>query len=170
MIEMQSWGRRAAAMAALICLLAAPAGQAAPKPGDPAPPVAGPTVDGKQVSIQDYRGKAGVVLNIYVNFCPICRREFPHLKRLAQEYAGKGVQVIAVSLESQKGQAQKWSKEFGIPFPVIYDKQQKVAQMFGLKATPLNVVIDRDGKIVRIMQGGDLQGLENSFRELSGGR
>ncbi len=164
------WGQWAGMFALAIGIVTA-ALAAPPRPGDMAPDFGAlKTLDGKAISLADYRGKSGVLLNIYVNFCPICRREFPQLKRLHQEFAGKGVQVIAVSLESQKGQAEKWSKEFGIPFPVVFDPRQSVAKTYDLKATPLNVVIGRDGKIVRIMQGGDLPGLERAFQDLAGGR
>lgn len=41
---------------------------ATPKPGDPAPAFTAQTIDGKKVSLADYRGKSAVLLNFYANF------------------------------------------------------------------------------------------------------
>jgi peroxiredoxin len=157
-------------LVASLCLLGLQSAlKAAPAAGQPAPPVEGETVDGKTVSLAGYRGKSAVLLSFYVNFCPNCRKEYPQLKRLSEQYRGKGVEVLSVSLETNRAQAGKWTRELSLPFPVIFDPKQKIARAYGPRATPLNIAVDRSGKIVKVMEGGDIAGLERVFAELAAG-
>src|SRR5258706_15995792 len=52
---------------------------------------------GGAVSLADHQGKI-VVLNFWASWCPPCIDELPSLKRFAERYSGKGVEVLGVSL------------------------------------------------------------------------
>lgn len=59
---------RRSLLCALLLGVGALSGAAAPKEGDPAPNFTAETVDGKKISLAEYRGKSGVILNFYANF------------------------------------------------------------------------------------------------------
>ena len=61
--------------------------------------------------------------------------------------------MLSVSLETQRTEAGKWSKEFNVAFPVIYDPEHKIAQAYNVQGIPFNVAIDRDGKVVDVFTG-----------------
>ena len=79
--------------------------------------------------------------------------EFPHLKKLDAAYRKKGVQVIAVPLERDKTAAGQWKKEFKVGFPILFDPTMKIANAYEVEGIPLNVAIDRNGKVVQIVEG-----------------
>ena len=55
--------------------------------------------DGKPVRIADFKGKVAVV-NLWATWCAPCVLEMPTLARLQAAYAGKPVEVVAVSIDS----------------------------------------------------------------------
>src|SRR5689334_6270676 len=50
--------------------------------GQVAPEFSGTSLDGRKLALSEFRGKNPVILNFYADFCPPCRKEFPHLKEL----------------------------------------------------------------------------------------
>src|SRR5579875_3257257 len=83
-----------------ICLgllaAAAPSGAGqGPQPGQPAPAFDLPTIDGKRVRLEDFRGKT-LVINIWATWCPPCQRETPDLIAAYKELAGPNVAFLSV--------------------------------------------------------------------------
>ncbi len=65
------------------------------------PPVAFRGPDGAPVRLSDFRGKV-LVVNLWATWCAPCVKEMPTLAKLQQAYAGKPVQVIALSQDSPR--------------------------------------------------------------------
>jgi thiol-disulfide isomerase/thioredoxin/mono/diheme cytochrome c family protein len=97
----------------------------------------------KWVIDADKESKAVVVLFLGTQ-CPINNALIPHLVELHKEYAGKGVQFVAInanhsdSLERIKAHAEK----FSIPFPVLRDVNGQIADRFGARRTPESFILD----------------------------
>ena len=66
--------------------------------GVPAPNFTLPGLDGKMVSLADYKGKV-VLLNIWATWCPPCVEEMPSMEKLYQELKGEGFEILAVSID-----------------------------------------------------------------------
>lgn len=135
----------------------APAGHYAPWIGKEAPAFRLTSVEGKEVSLADYRGKL-VVIHFGASWCPFCNAEAPHLESLWKSYRGKGVQVLVVDVGESKKKVRKWVKANGISFPVLLDTDGKVARAWAPdEAQPdlardqvvlaSNAIVDRDGKL-----------------------
>ncbi|GAA2416880.1 TlpA disulfide reductase family protein [Streptomyces glaucosporus] len=124
------------------------------KPGDrrPAPELSGETVDGKRLSTADYRGKI-LVVNVWGSWCPPCRAEMPHLVKVAEDTADEGVQFVGINTrDTDRVPAQRFEKEFEVPYPSLYDPSGKLLLRFpkgslNPQTIPSTIVIDRDGKI-----------------------
>lgn len=71
-------------------------------------------------------------------------------------------------LEADRDEAAAWSKEFKVAFPVLFDPQRKIAQAYGVNQPPVNVAIDRDGKVVNVLVGLDLDALDSVANALAG--
>jgi thiol-disulfide isomerase/thioredoxin len=69
-----------------------------PADGQPGPDFAFVDAGGKTLKAADFKGKV-VVLNLWATWCGPCKIEMPTLARLQAEYAGKPVQVVAVSID-----------------------------------------------------------------------
>ncbi|GAB2721231.1 TlpA family protein disulfide reductase [Streptomyces bullii] len=118
----------------------------------PAPDLAGKTLDGKSLDVADYKGKV-VVLNVWGSWCNPCRAEAKYFAKVSKEYAGKGVQFVGINTrDTNLRAAVAFEKDFGIPYPSLYDPTGKLMLRFkkgtlNPQAVPSTLVLDRDGKI-----------------------
>ncbi len=120
-------------------------------PGDPA--VAGFTLKdtaGKAVSLDEFKDQKAVVLVFTGTECPVNNAYMPRLAELHREYAPKGVQFLALNANVQDTPERmaKHAKEYAIPFPVLKDVGNQVADAVGAQRTPEAAVLDA-GRVVR---------------------
>ncbi|MFC7309997.1 TlpA family protein disulfide reductase [Streptomyces monticola] len=117
-----------------------------------APKLAGEGLDGKKLSLDDYKGKI-VVLNVWGSWCGPCRVETPYLVKVAKELKPKGVEFVGINTRDfNKGPAVKFEEEHGVTYPSFYDPSGKLILRFpkgslGPQQIPSTIVIDKDGKM-----------------------
>lgn len=124
--------------------------------------VAGQTADltlkdlsGVEQSLQSLKGRI-VVLNFWATYCVPCRKEMPDLAVIQNEFAALGVQVVGVSTDDleDRGKVLQFVKETKVNFPIWVGGSTEHMVRFGLGAAlPGTVIIDRDGKIRKIISG-----------------
>lgn len=118
----------------------------------PAPELSGKTLDGKQLSTADYKGKV-VVLNVWGSWCAPCRLEAKNFVKVAAETEGKGVQFIGINTrDTSTTPALAFEKGFGVTYPSLYDPTGRMLLKFekgtlNPQAIPSTLVLDREGKI-----------------------
>ena len=111
-----------------------------------------PTVDGKQVSLADYKGKV-VILDFWATWCGPCRRGIPDLIELKKEYGDK-VEIIGVSVDgiTRDGSTVKdikpFAEEFNINYPIALGDLKLINSYGGIRSIPTSFIIDQDGKMV----------------------
>jgi thiol-disulfide isomerase/thioredoxin len=102
-----------------------------------------------------------VLLEVFATWCPHCQRETGVLNDLAQKYAGK-LQIVAVSgspygLDGSSPESQsdvnQFGNQFAVRYPIAYDPELKVAQLYLQGGFPTLVLIDRTKKIRWIKSG-----------------
>ncbi len=120
-------------------------------PGKPAPDFKLKTLDGKEVSLSDYRGKV-VLINFWATWCPPCREEMPLFKRVYERYKNKGFEILAVSTDTSVDPVKKFVKEYRLDFPVLLDTDN-ISSLYGIQGLPTSFLIDREGKIVKVRLG-----------------
>ncbi|MFH0963331.1 MAG: cytochrome c biogenesis protein CcdA [Planctomycetota bacterium] len=103
-----------------------------------------------------------VVLVFWGSWCVACKEEIPVFSRLARTFAGK-VDVIGVDRLESLAPAQLDS--FGIDYPVAFDPRDRIADAFGVFATPWLVIADASGA-VRYSTTGLPADLEGFVRDL----
>jgi peroxiredoxin len=137
--------------------------------GDAAPNFTLTTLDGKRVSLSDYRGKP-VMINFWFATCPGCQAETPGIERFyaAQKAAGKSFVIMAVNSVDDAPTAQQFVLQYGITYTPVLDDNQRVATLYNLNATPTSFFIDRQG-IIRFVQVGpvDEATLQQKVAEIS---
>ncbi|HEX8692378.1 MAG TPA: thioredoxin family protein [Longimicrobium sp.] len=123
--------------------------------GTPAPWFALPDTDGKTVTLDDAKGATALLVMFICNHCPYVKHLRPALARLAEEYAPRGVAVVAVSSNdaerypADSPEAMRREKEeAGYPFPYLYDETQEVAKAYRAACTPDFFLFDAGHRLV----------------------
>lgn len=104
---------------------------------------------GKPMALKDFKDKKAVVVIFLGTECPINNAFLPTLAALHQEYSAKGVQFLAINAnqhDSEKAIADH-AKKFRIPFPVLKDEGNKVADQLQARRTPEVFLLDGERKI-----------------------
>jgi thiol-disulfide isomerase/thioredoxin len=114
----------------------------------PAPDFSLESLDGKNMRLSDFRGKA-VLLNFWATWCSPCKIEMPWFVELQQKYGADGLQIVGVAMDdSSKEDIAKFAKEMGVNYPVLLGKEAVGDEYGGVPALPESFFIGRDGKIV----------------------
>ena len=119
--------------------------------------VAGDTLDGEPISLEDYEGKT-VVVNVWGSWCAPCRAEAPDLAAASVELADDGVEFLGInSRDLDRAAAQAFQRRFEVPYPSIYDQQGRTLLAFrgtlSPNAIPSTVVIDDQGRVAASVIG-----------------
>lgn len=115
-------------------------------PAAQAPDFTLPGVDAP-VKLSDYRGDV-VYVDFWASWCPPCRKSFPWMNDLHSEFAGSGLKIIAINLDSNEAEARKFLASTPALFDVAFDTRGKIATAFDVVGMPSSYIIDRDGNIV----------------------
>jgi len=147
----------------LALLLAAPAFAGVGK-GQKAPDFSLPTLKGERLSLSSLRGKV-VVIDFWAQWCEPCKKELPQLDKLAKEFAGKDVVVLAVNLDESKDNAQRLAQQLGLSMPVLLDPQKSVAATYDLPKMPTSFLVDKKGIVRFVHEGFEGAGDVERFRK-----
>jgi len=141
------------------------AGNSAGKPnaaGKPAPEVTLKDLEGKDLSLSQYKGKV-VLVNFWATWCEPCQVEIPWLIEIPQKYAAKGFTVLGIAMDEEGAKVvTPWvSKErFDVNgaksqmnYPIVIGNDAAADKFGGLLGYPTSVLITRDGKIVKRITG-----------------
>lgn len=115
------------------------------EPGKLAPAFTLKDATGKQVTLQNYRGKI-VFLTFWASWCELCLPELMALQSIFDENKDN-IMVLAVNIDAEPRKLFDLSQAKHIAFPLLIDKQGKVAQRYHLRAVPELWVIDQAGYI-----------------------
>lgn len=131
---------------------AKPAGNAAP--GDPAPTLAGTSLDGAALDIKAFRGRP-VVVNFWASWCIPCRDEFPLFRDELGLHHADGLAVIGVVFNDDDAAARSFLSKFGATWPSLTDPASTHASDWRVVAPPQTYFIGRDG-VIRSRQIGEV--------------
>ncbi len=109
-------------------------------------------IHGKEVKLQDYRGKI-VLLNIWATWCGPCRYEIPDLIRVRNKYKDKGFEIIGIVVSSPEKNVIKMVNDFGIEYPVVWGTREALAQFGTISAIPRTFLLNEKGQIVEDILG-----------------
>lgn len=112
--------------------------------GGVAPALTLETLDGKRVSLAEYRGRP-VLINFWATYCAPCRREMPLIERTAGQHPG--LVVLLVDERDDHQAAVQFIAELEIKSTVLFDGDGKVGDAYGITGLPTTFFIFRDGTI-----------------------
>ena len=136
--------------------------------GQPAPEIAGTTLDGEPFSLADLRGRP-VVVNFWGPTCVPCRTEFPLLKSKVEAHADDGLVVLGVLMSDPPDPARAFIADQGATWDTVDDPEGAIKSAYRVVARPQSYFIDRDG-ILRSIQIGEVRDadFERQYRLISG--
>ena len=112
-----------------------------------------PGLDGRMVSLTDYKGKV-VLLNIWATWCPPCVEEMPSMEKLYQELQGEGFEILAVSIDESGAQDMlPFMKKHKLSFPALIDSKGTLKGLYQTTGVPESFIIDKDGILVEKVIG-----------------
>ncbi|MCF8034455.1 MAG: TlpA family protein disulfide reductase [Desulfarculaceae bacterium] len=112
-----------------------------------------PTLDGGNLSLEQFRGRV-VVVEFFATWCKPCRRALPKLDKFAKEYAGRGVSAIAFSVDQGGRQVVKpFVARLGLQMPVVLGDVKWAQANAGVRVLPTTLIIDPQGKVVHRYEG-----------------
>ena len=110
-------------------------------------------LDGKSQSLGQYRGKI-VLLNFWATWCKPCTTEMPAMQACYDKLREKGFVVLAINELEDDAKVREHIKQYGHTFPVLMDRDNKVANQFGVFGLPVSVFIDEKGVVQEYIKGG----------------
>jgi peroxiredoxin len=114
--------------------------------------LSGSDLDGKTISLSDYKGKV-VVLNVWGSWCSPCRAEAGDFESVYQADQAKGVAFLGIDTRDlQKPAAQSFVTDHGLTFPSLFDPDGELLLTFppgtlNPQAIPTTLIFDRQGRV-----------------------
>jgi peroxiredoxin len=123
--------------------------------GTQAPDFSLVNVDGRTVSLADFKGKPALLVAFICNHCPFVKHIANPLAQLTAEYMAKGVAIVGISSNDASNypadspeQMVREAEERGYQFPYLYDDTQDVAKDYQAACTPDFFLFDANQKLV----------------------
>lgn len=123
------------------------------KPGDKAIDFKLKNIDGKMVSLTDYKDAKGIIVVFTCNHCPFSIKYEDRINGLAKKYNNAGYPLIAVNpndtvqyADDSYSNMQKRAKDKGFVFPYLVDDTQAIAKAYGATKTPHVFLLQKEGK------------------------
>lgn len=133
-----------------------------------------PDLDGRPVSLADFRGESVVLVDFWATWCVPCVKELTHFQRFQERYAGKGLAILAITVDGPDTAAhvQPFLKRYKYTFPVLFDTDSRVVALYNPRVVmPYTFLVDKNGTIRYAHQGyspGDEKVLEAEILKLLG--
>ncbi|MFT3684139.1 MAG: TlpA disulfide reductase family protein [Phycisphaerales bacterium] len=108
--------------------------------------------DGKTYTLADFKGKV-VLMDFWATWCGPCKMAMPSVQKIHEAFKDKGVAVIGVDTwEREDGAGPAYIKEKGYTYLNLV-KGDDLAKEYEINAIPTMLLLDKEGKIIRILQG-----------------
>ena len=131
-------------------------------PGEAAPAFQLVTVDGDSLSLASLKGQV-VLVDFWATWCGPCRAEMPALQQLYEDFAGRGVELVAISVDVQSQGVPEFVRRLELTYPILLDGRA-VQASYRVLGLPTLFVVDRQG-IIRHVHVGYAPGAEAALAD-----
>ena len=119
-------------------------------------------LDGKNVSLSEYKGKV-ILVNFWATWCDPCRAEIPWLIELQQKYGPKGFAVLGIALDEEgksvvapfvaKERFDVEGQKLPMSYEILIGNDDAADKFGGLFGYPTSILISREGKQIKRITG-----------------
>jgi len=143
------------------------AGDAPQMRGKTAPAFSLSNLDGKKVSLADYKGRP-VLVNFWATWCGPCKVEMPWFEEFRKQYAAQGFEILGLTDDADAGKETiaKVAGRAGVSYPILLTDGKVQTAYGGLDVLPMSFYVDRKGVIVVQTAGlGSKEQIEANIRK-----
>jgi thiol-disulfide isomerase/thioredoxin len=122
--------------------------------GKQAPAFALTSLDGKKVTLADYKGRP-VLVNFWATWCGPCKVEMPWFEEFRKQYAAQGFEVLGLTDDADAGKdvIQKVAHKAGVSYPILLTDGKVQTAYGGMDVLPMSFYVDRNGVVVEQTAG-----------------
>jgi cytochrome c biogenesis protein CcmG, thiol:disulfide interchange protein DsbE len=120
------------------------------------------------LDLAQFKGRV-VYLDFWASWCAPCRDSFPWMNRVQGEFTRDGLVVIAVNVDHEHADAERFLRGHTAQFRIVYDPDGLLPEKFGVHGMPTSFLIDRNGHVQSRHEGFLLRerdALEQQIRAL----
>jgi thiol-disulfide isomerase/thioredoxin len=132
------------------------------KIGLPEPELTLKDLDGKDVSLSEYKGKV-VLVNFWATWCEPCQVEIPWLIEMQEKYGPKGFVILGIALDEEgksvvapyvaKERFEVNGQKLPMSYKILIGNDDAADKFGGLFGYPTSILISRDGKQIKRVTG-----------------
>ena len=105
-------------------------------------------LEGKKVSLSDYKGRP-VIVNFWATWCAPCKLEMPWFQEFRSKYSGQGFEILGIAEdEAPKDEIVKTAKKVNVTYPILLTDGKVAPAYGGVDSLPESFYIDRNGVVV----------------------
>jgi thiol-disulfide isomerase/thioredoxin len=111
-------------------------------------------LEGKKVSLSDYKGRP-VLVNFWATWCGPCKVEMPWFEEFQKQYAAQGFQILGLTddVDAGKDTITKVAHRIGVSYPILLTDGKVQAAYGGLDVLPMSFYVNRNGVVVEETAG-----------------
>ncbi|HEY4381739.1 MAG TPA: TlpA disulfide reductase family protein [Acidobacteriaceae bacterium] len=139
-----------------------------PLRGKPAPAFTLVDLQGKNVSLSDFKGHP-LVVNFWGTYCAPCKLEMPWLEEFSHKYAAQGLEIVGVTYDSEVGKdtIAKDTQKLGVTYPILLSTPKAEKDYLSdSEVLPMSFYVDKTGKVIEVTAGlGPKDALEDMVKK-----
>jgi peroxiredoxin len=109
---------------------------------------------GDTISFREEYGGDVTLVNVWATWCDPCKEEIPALDSMYRQLAPRGFRIAAVSVDTDdSSRVREFIEHYNVAFDVLHDQRGRIQQVFQTTGVPESFLIDRSGRILRIVYG-----------------
>lgn len=105
-------------------------------------------LNGKIVSLADFRGKENVLLFFWTTWCPHCRDNIVRMSKEKESFLKDNLRVITININESTAKVNGFLEKHSLAVPVLMDTDASVAALYSVLGVPTFILVDKAGKIV----------------------
>jgi peroxiredoxin len=119
---------------------------------EPAPDFTLNTLDGRPVSLKDFRGRP-VLINFWATWCPPCVEETPELAAAYEALKDRGVAFIGIGMQDETEKLRQFVEDLRVPYTIVEDPLGEAGGQYRVLGMPTTFIVDQDGVLRKSIQG-----------------
>lgn len=112
-----------------------------------------------------------MLIDFWATWCPPCKKSMPFLSGLRNELLEKGFEVIAINVDENSEEAQRFLNLHPVDYITAFDPTGECPRVFEVQAMPSSYLVDRQGKVRMVHLGyrdEDREGIRKQVEALLG--